>query len=192
MAKAQKNKRGRGRRLLSFVLFLVSAGLLFMGRHELLWGAKGYLLNRIDFLEIEGESDLPPASEARARPAEVAGVPDYEHSLRLPHEGSTLTCYRMVGFGNRLVVCSRKGLKRPEAIDEIIKERVIRGRLERLGDGPLDDRLRRMFQESGKIRLPSEGFLLTEEQAPLPSPVRLGFLALCLILCCLSAYGLIQ
>jgi hypothetical protein len=98
----------------------------------------------------------------------------------------------MVDFGNRLVVCTDRGLERPEAIDEIIKERTIRGRLERLKDSQLDGSLRRIFLKTSGIRLAEDGFLLHEERKPLPSPFKLGVLAFCLILCCFSAYRLIK
>ena len=174
------------------MLFLVAAGVVFWGRHELLWGVKGHLLDEVDFYRIERQSDLPPPGEARVRPAEVVGIPDYKNAPRLPSQGKTLTCFRMVDFGNRLAVCTDRGLKRPEAIDEIIKERTIQGRLERLKDSPLDGSLRRIFVRTGGIRLAEDGFLLYEDRKPLPSPFKLGVLGFSLILCCFSAYRLIK
>jgi len=192
MARARKKKRRSARKLASFAIFLVSAGVAFYGRYDLLWGGKGYLLGRIDFYRIENQSDLPSPSDSRVRPAKVVGIPDYKNSVRLPYNGKTLTCYRMVDFGNRLVVCSDKGLVKPRAIDEIIKERTIRGRLERLSRGPLEVRLRQDFQGLGGIRVQDDAFVLCEDKSPLPSPVKFGAFTLCLILCCFSAYRLIK
>lgn len=192
MAKARKNKKKSRGRLIPFLLFLVAAGLVFCGRHELLWGVKGYLLDEIDFYRIESQSDLPPSVGARVRPAEVAGIPDYKNAPRFPNEGRTLTCYRMVNFGNRLCVCTEKGLKSPKAIDEIIKVRTLRGRLESLTKSRMNDSLRSLFLKSGGIHLAEDAFLLYEDPTPLPSKVKVGFLFFCVILCCLSAYRLIK
>jgi hypothetical protein len=192
MAKSQKRGKGSRGRLLSLVVLLLAAGVFVWGRHDLVRGVRAYLLDGIDYLHVEQRSDLPLPSDFLPCPAEVNGIPDYEHLLRFPHQGSTITCYRMVGFENQLVVCSYKGLRRPEAIVEIIRERSIRGRLTRLGKSPLEDRLRRGFRKAGNIRIREEAFLLLEEDSPFPSRVRLGILAACLILCCLSAYRLIK
>ena len=194
MAKAKKKKKKkkpRGR-LFPFALFVLAAGFVFFGRHELLWGLKAYLIDRIDFYRIESQSDLPGSSEARVRPAEVAGIPDYKNAPRFPYEGRTLTCYRMVDFGNRLCVCTDKGLARPKAIDEIIKVRTLRGRLESLSKSGMNDSLRRVFLKTGNIRLAEDAFLLYEDPEPLPSSAKVGFLAFCVILCGLSAYRLIK
>jgi hypothetical protein len=193
MAKAgkkKKKKKPRGR-LVPFVLFVFAAGIVFFGRHELLWGLKGYLLGEIDFYRIESQSDLPASAGARVRPAEVAGIPDYKNAPRFPYEGRTLTCYRMVDFGNRLCVCTDKGLARPKAIDEIIKVRTLRGRLESLTKSRMNDSLRRLFLKTGSIRLAEDAFLLCEDPKPLPSKVKVSFFAFCAILCCLSAYRII-
>ena len=192
MAKARKKKKKSRGRLVPFLFFLIAAGLLFWGRHELLWGAKGYLLDEIDFYRIEGQLDLPSSAETRVRPAEAVGIPDYKNAPRFPNEGRSLTCYRMVNFGNRLCVCTDKGLARPKAIDEIIKVRTIRGRLEDLTKSRINDDLRRVFLKSGGIHLAQDAFLLYEDPAPLPSKAKVGFLAFCGILCCLSAYRLIK
>jgi hypothetical protein len=191
MAKARKKKGSRGR-LASLAVFLIAAGVVLYGRSDLLWGIRGYALDRIDFVRIERESDLPSGWGDRGRPAEVEGIPDYKNALRFSHAGKSLACFRMVDFGNRLVVCSDEGLKPPQAIDEIIRERRVRGRLERLGRSPLDDRLRKMFLQQGNIRLREDAFLLSEDEKPLPSPVRVGVLVFCLMVCCFSAYRLIQ
>jgi hypothetical protein len=190
-AKRKKKKKPRGR-LLPFVVFLVAAGFVFVGRHELLWGLKAYLLDEIDFHRIESQSDLPPSEPARVRPAEVAGIPDYKNTPRFPYEGKTLTCYRMVNFGNRLCVCTDKGLAKPKAIDEIIKVRTLRGRLESLNKSRMNDSLRRIFLKTGNIRLAEDAFLLYEDPKPMPSTGRVGFFAFCAVLCCLSAYRLIK
>ena len=191
MVKAKKKEKPVLRRFSSLVLFLLAAGFVFWGRGALLWGFKGYLLDEVDFYRIESESDLPPPGDDHVRPAEVVGIPDYKNAPRLPYQGETLTCYRMVDFGNRLVVCADKGLKRPEAIDEIIKERSIRGRLERLNKSQMNNSLRRIFLKVGSIRLAEDGFLLYEDPKPLPSKVKVGFFVSCLILCCFFGYRLI-
>jgi hypothetical protein len=192
MARARKKKKGPRGRLASLAVFLIAAGVVLYGRGDLLWGFKGYILGRIDFVRIEKESDLPSAWAGSEAPAEVEGIPDYKNVLRFPHTGKSLACFRMVGFGNRLVVCSDEGLKPPQAIDEIIKERRIRGRLERLGRSPMDDRLRTLFRQQGDIQVREDAFLLSEDEAPLPSPVGLGVFVFCLVVCCLSAYRLIK
>ena len=192
MAKSRKKAKASGRRVVSLVLFIAVAGVLFWGRHELLWGLKGYLLDRIDFLRIESQSALPPSSALRVGPAEVVGIPDYKNALRFPDRDKILTCYRMVDFGNRLCVCTEKDLAPPKAIGEIIKDRTIRGRLESLRKSPLGDSLRRLFLKTAGIRLAEDALLLHEDPTPLPSEVRVGFLAFCAILCCFSAYRLIK
>lgn len=193
MAKSKKKKKKPPRRrFLLMLLFIMAAGVVFWGRHELLWGLKGYFLDEIDFYRIGSQSDLPPSAKGHVGPAEIVGIPDYKNVPRFPNEGKTLTCYRMVDFGNRLVVCTDTGLKRPEAIDEIIKERTIRGRLESLKKSQLNDSLRRIFLKTGSIRLAEDAFLLYEDPKPLPSKARLGLLASCLILCCFFAYRLIK
>jgi hypothetical protein len=191
MAKSKKKKPPR-RRFILMLLFIMAAGVVFWGRHELLWGLKGHLLDEIAFYRIESQPDLPPSAEVRERPAEVVGIPDYKNVPRFPYQGKTLTCYRMVDFGNRLVVCADKGLKRPEAIDEIIQERTIRGRLASLKKSQLNDSLRRIFLKTGSIRLAEDAFLLYEDPKPLPSKVKLSLFASCLILCCFFAYRLIK
>ena len=192
MAKSRKKAKTSGRRLVSLILFLAVAGVLFWGRHEILWGLKGYLLDRIDFLRIESQSALPPSSFLRVGPAEVVGIPDYKNALRLPDKDKILTCYRMVDFGNRLCVCTGKDLVPPKAIGEIIKERTIRGRLEGLGKSPLGDRLRGSFLVTAGIRLAEDALVLYEDPTPLPSRVRAGLFAFCAVLCCLFAYRLIK
>lgn len=192
MAKVRKKQKKSRGRLIPFVLFLIASGLVFLGRHELLWGVKGYFLDEIDFDRIESQSDLPPSAEARARPAEVEGIPDYKNAHRFQNEGRALTCYRMVNFGNRLCVCTEKGLAKPKAIDEIIRVRTVRGRLESLTKSRMNDSLRRIFLETGSIHLAKDAFLLSEDPRPLPSKVKVGLLSFCVILCCLSAYGLIK
>jgi hypothetical protein len=192
MSKSKKKKKRPWRRSVLLVLFLVTAGFLFWGRHELLWGIQGYLLDRVEFFRVADQSDLPVPADTRPRPAEIVGIPDYKNVLRFPYKDEILTCYRMVDFGNRLCVCTEKGLTRPKAIDEIIKERTIRGRLERLEQSPLEDRLRRVFMKAGSIRLADGAFLLSEDRFPRPSILRVGFLCFCLILCCFSAYRLIK
>ena len=192
MAKSRKKAKASGRRVVSLILFLAVAGVFFWGRHELLWGLKGYLLDRIDFLRIESQSALPPSSVLRVGPAEVVGIPDYKNALRFPYKNKILTCYRMVDFGNRLCVCTEKGLATPKAIDEIIKEHTIRGRLEGLMKSPLGDSLRGLFLKTAGIRLAEDALLLYEDPMPLPSKVKVGFLALCAILCCFFAYRLIK
>jgi hypothetical protein len=193
MAKARKNRKKTARRRFSWlVLFLLAAGFVFWGRGDLLWGLKGYLLDEIDCLRIRSESDLPPSAEARVRPAEVVGIPDYKNAPRFPNAGMTLTCYRMVGFGNRLCVCTERGLASPNAIGEIIKARTIRGRLVPLKKSRLNDSVRRIFLKTGSIRLAEDVWLLYEDPTPLPSKGKLGFLAFCAVLCCFSAYRLIK
>ncbi len=192
MAKKKKTAKTPRSRFVWLLVLLLSAVVVFWARHELLWAVKGHLLGRIDFHPIENQSDLPPLDETRARPAEVVGIPDYKHSLRFPHEDGILTCYRMVDFGNRLIVCSEKGLKKPDDIRDIIQNRSITGRLESLRKSGLDQPLRRLFQKEGNIKLQADAFLLREDRFPVPPPVRLGILAFCLILCCFSAYKLIQ
>ena len=192
MVKPRKKKKTARQRFSSLVLFFL-AGVVFWGREDLLWGLKGYLLDETDYLRIRSESDLPAQSGVRGQPAEISGIPDYKNVVRFPYDGKTLTCYRMVGFRNRLIVCSDRGLKRPEAIDEIIKERTIRGSLETLSKSPLEDRLRKDLNEPGAgIRVRDDAFLLSEGKAPLPSPVTLGVLIFCMIACCFFAYRLIK
>jgi hypothetical protein len=193
MARSRKKRNGTGRgKVVALILFVIGGGALFWGRHELMWGLKGYVVGKIDFLEVEDEEGLPAPSEVQVRPTEAMGIPDYKNPIRFPYEGKTLTCYRMVGFRDRLVVCSDKGLKRPEAIGEIIKERSIRGRLERLNKSQMNDSLRRIFLKASSIRLAEDAFLLYEDPAPLPSKVKVGFLAFCVVVCCFSAYRLIK
>ncbi len=194
MAKGKKKKKKKGARgrAIALIVFLLAAGALVWGRHELLWGARAYLLGEIDYFRLTGQADLPSPSKSGPQPAEALGIPDYKNALRFPHEGETLTCYRMVDFGNRLVVCSGQGLKRPEAIQDIIQNRSITGTLESLKKSSLDLPLRRVFQKEGGIRLREDAFLLLEDRLPVPPPVRLGILAFCMILCCLSAYKLIK
>ena len=195
MAKSRKKKkktRPARHRLVSLMLFLAAAGILFWARQDLLWGIKGYLLREIDYCRIRSEADLPPRSGAGACPAEVVGVPDYKNVPRFPNEGVILTCYRMVGFGNRLCVCSEKGLAKPKAITEIIKSRTIRGRLETLQKSVLNTSLRRHFLKAGNIRLAEDAFLLTEDDRPLPSRGKMGLLAGCAFLCCFFAWRLIK
>ena len=174
------------------MLFLVAAGILFWGRQDILWGVKGYLLGDMDFCRIQSQSDLPPRSGAHACPAEVVGIPDYKNVPRFPNRGVILTCYRMVGFGNRLCVCSKKGLARPKAITEIIKSHTIRGRLEALKKSDMNDSLRRLFLKVGGIRLAEDAFLLYEDEKPLPSKGKMGLFAGCALLCCFFAWRLIK
>jgi hypothetical protein len=192
MARAGKKKEASRRRFVYLLLFLAAAGAVFFGRREFLWGLKGYVLDEIEFLRIQSQSDLPPRSEAGPRPAEVVGIPDYKNALRFPYKGKILTCYRMVDFGNRLCVCTGKGLASPKAIDEIIKDRTIRGRLESLKRSPLDESLRRVFLKFGGIPVEEDAFLLYEDPSPLPSAWRVCLLSLCLLLSCFFAFRLIR
>ena len=192
MARDRKKRRTSYRRIVSFALFLVTAAVLFVGRHEVLWGIQGYLLDHIDFFRIESEADLVRLSGTRGHPAEVVGIPDYKNMVRFPYEKKILTCYRMVGFENRLFVCKWNGLARPKAIDEIIQNRTVRGKLGGLNRSPLEDRLRRVFLRAGNIGVAEDAFLLLEDRRPLPSVLEVGFLSLCLILCCFFAYRVIK
>jgi hypothetical protein len=192
MAKSRKKRKTSRRRWLSFFLFLLTAAVVFTGRQDLLWGLQGYLLDRIDFVRVESPSDLPSGSGGPSRPALVVGIPDYKNQVRFPYERKILTCYRVVGFENRLCVCTEEELKAPEAIGEVIQSRTVRGRLEGLAGSPLEDRLRRLFWRASSIRLEENAFLLTEDPSPLPSLFKLGLLCLCLILCCFFAFRVIQ
>ncbi len=198
MAKRSKSKKKKTKRRISptratfFLLFLASAAVVLWDHQALVQGLRGYLLGRIEYDRIESRGDLPSGAEGGARAAEVIGIPDYKHVYRFPYEGVILTCYRIVDFGNRLCVCSDKGLARPEAIDEVIRKRTLRGRLEPLAKSPLRHRVRRVFLRGGKIRLPEDAFLLREDPTPLPSLSRLALPVTCLLLCCLFAYRVIK
>ncbi len=192
MGKRCKKDGTSTKRGFQFVLFLLAAGVVFWGRQELLWGIKGYFFDRIDYFSVKRQSSLPLPADPLPRAAKVIGIPDYKHAVQFSSGSENLTCYRMVDFENRLVVCSTKGLKRPEAIDEAIQERTIRGRLERFGRGPSEERLRGIFQKVGRIRIQENAFVLFEDESPLPSPVKFGVLTFCVLLCCFSAYRLIK
>ena len=192
MGKSRKKRKTSRATWVSFLLFLVTGAVVFLGRHELLWGLKGYLLDRIDFLRIESHSDLPGQSEGHVRPAVVKGIPDYKNEVRFPYKKKILTCYRMVGFENRLCVCSWKGLRAPKAIDEVIQSHTVRGRLEAFHGSPLEDRLHRLFLRVGSIRLEGNAFLLFEDRFPRPPLIKVGFLCTCLILCCFFACKVIK
>ncbi len=180
------------KRIFFLFIFIIMAVIVYMERTEFLFGLKGYLYGDTDIKEIQALGDLPPPKGLYPQDVKAIGIPDYKNVCRFSFQEEFLTCFRMVGFANRLLVCSDKGLDNPEAIDEIIKPRKFQGRLTRLNNSPYQKTLRRCFKKTGGVHLSSDGSLLLDGQSSLPPLKKIVFLSFCLVVCCFSFFRFLK
>lgn len=190
--RSRKTSSGRWKRAVSLALFAASGAFLYVHRCDLQLGVMAHLLRVAEPVSIEEERDLPSPRVCCERSARVVGIPDYKNLVRLPSEGGSLTCYRMLDFRNRVVVCSRSGLKPPEDIEEIIRKRSIEGGLVLLRRSPQQLPVRRGFRKAVGVSLPQDTFLLVEGKSPTPSREEFALLASALAICCFSLYRVIK
>ena len=190
--RSRKTSSGRWKRAVSLALFAASGAFLYVHRCDLQLGVMAHLLRVAEPVSIEEERDLPSPRVCCERAARVVGIPDYKNLVRLPSEGGSLTCYRMLDFRNRVVVCSRSGLKPPEDIEEIIRKRSIEGGLVLLRRSPQQLSVRRGFRKAVGVSLPQDTFLLVEGKSPTPSREEFALLASALAICCFSLYRVIK
>ena len=159
MKKSRKSKKRSGKKksgsrfgkLLLLFLFFLTAAVVYRERADLVGGVKTHLLRQSDPLVVKNIGDLPVVKGPDMQAVKTVGIPDYKNSYRFPFQQDMLTCYRMLGFENRMFVCTGEELKPPEEIDEIIRPRAVKGRLVRLDRSPLETPLRRGLKRTHRI-----------------------------------------
>lgn len=192
MKRGKKKRRAGALRFVFLALLATSGAILYWQRCDVVAGVRAYLL-RADALVVDEERDLPSSRSGCEKPARVAGIPDYRNLVRLPGEaGGTVTCFRVLDFGNRLLVCSPAGLKPPEDIEEIIRKRKFEGALVPLRKSPRQVAIRRGFRRAVGVSLSQDAFLLEEGMPAVPPVERFGILVMLAVLCCFSGYRVIK
>ena len=198
MANKKRKKRIEdktgGRVRLLFLLAAVLSGVpLLVLRCELIAGIRTYLLGSGRQV-IETAADLPSQPSACAVFAEAVGIPDYGNVFRLERRAGAggVACFRIVGFENRLVVCSPKGLNQPRDIEEIILKKRFSGSLDRLDRCPLNDSVRRAFRGKVGETLLRDAFLLEVGRNVAPSIPRSALFVFLAVVCFFSSYRAIK
>jgi len=177
-------KRGTwGRRLLLLCLFLLAAGVVFWQRGDLWTGLRVHARPWGTEVEIGDVNGLARSEKRSPGVVKVRGIPDYESRLRLLSGNGRINCFRMVGFENRLFVCSDRPLEEPEGIEDVLRERRFTGFLEPLSASRFREPLRQGFLKERGIRPAAGAQLLREGSLVGPSLLKTLLLAACVLLC---------
>ena len=179
-------------RIFFLILFIISAIVVYIQKDELIYGIEGYITGKGNLIEVRKVSDLKLPERSGIGMAKIMGIPDYASTCPVLDGDQAYTCFRMIDFSNRLAICSQKGLKAPEGIDEVIKPRILKGRLVKLQRMAFDKDLRRCLKRSSNISLSRNTLVLLEGQSSLPSIEKLAILGGCLLLSCFSLYRVIK
>ncbi|MEW6442112.1 MAG: hypothetical protein AB1640_14340 [bacterium] len=192
MKKSRKKRKTIWKRAASFVVFLGTAAFLYVNRCDLLATAVDYLRGNAGPAQIDDKADLPSGRTWCERPARVIGIPDYTNLVHVSSDGWKITCFRLLDFENRLIVCSPHGLKQPRDIEEIIRKRSLEGRLSLLRTSPLGATLRSRFSSRVGVELPEDAFLLREDSPSGRSPLWTAALTAAVVLFCFSLGSLVR
>jgi len=184
-----RKKNGFWGRAAYFLFFLGTGSFLYTQRCDLAAVLRAALQPNAQPLVVEGKDDLPPGGTCCDQPARVVGIPDYRNPVHLPVGGRQITCFRFLGFDNRLIACSPAGLKQPQDIEEIIRKRSLEGGLSLPRSSPLRASLQRGFRSRIGTELEPDSYLLWEERPRGPSPVKIASLVGAVLLC---GYSLIR
>lgn len=191
--KAKQPKTAGRARLLFLFAVLLSGSALYVLRCEIVAGVRTYFLG-IGSRQIETAVDLPAGPKRCSSPCEVVGIPDYANVFHAEPRGGgrKVTCFRIVSFENRLLVCTPKGLPQPRDIEEIIQKKRFSGALGRLDRSPLEASIRREFREKTGEGLPRDAFLLEVGKSAVPSARRFASLGFLAVVCFFSVYRAIK
>lgn len=190
--KAAPKKKSTVRKIVLLLLFIGTAAVVYMQRTELVTGIQGHLFGKEHTSVIKELRDIPSLKGFSSHTVRVLGIPDYGNIIRFPFRDKILTCFRMTDFGNRLFVCTEKGLKQPDEIGEVLTQRSVQGRLTALGKSRIRDTLKRGFQRSHRILPANDACLLFEDESSLPSVGKTLALFCCLFFCFFFLYRLIK
>ena len=190
--KVRKKKKKKGSKIVFFLLFVLTALLIYVQRDDLVAGIQGHFLGNERMSVIKELKDIPSPGGLVSQTASIVGIPDYGHTVRFPYREKILTCFRMTDFGNRLFVCTEKGLKQPEEIGDVLTQHSVQGKLTLLKKSRVQDTLSRGFQRSHRIFPADDACLLFEGESSLPSFAKTLVLCLCLIFCCFFLFRFIK
>lgn len=197
--KGRKKKSASGglagllKKAVLLLLFSACALVVYFEKADLYTGIRGRLPGQDRTEVVQKSADLPAAGAPVTSAVKAVGIPDYDHTVRFPDSrGDLLTCFRMTGFNNRLLVCTGKSLKKPEEIAEIIAARSFQGRLAPLGEHPMQETIRRSFEKTHRVRFPAGGWVLMEGSPHLPSLGKTLALSACAMLSIFFLIRIIQ
>jgi hypothetical protein len=161
---------------LLLILFLTSGVYFYYETPEWIGGINRFLIRKGP-VSLNGLEDLPKKKPISGMVYCVKGIPDYTHIMRQPRDGEVDSCFRVVGFQNKLLVCTRQ-LETPGSINEILTPQVFTGPLFLLEKTPLGEPLRRGFKRFHSIELPQIAYVLFDGVDTGPSLKK--FLLLCI------------
>jgi len=188
--KNKKKKRGRGK-VLSLVLLALGTGAYFYYEiPEWIGGINRFILRRAA-VTLGGPADLPLGRHGCGVRYAVKGTPDYTHVVRQPTDRGVDSCFRMVGFQNRLIVCARH-LETPASIDHLLTPQTFTGPLVLLEKTRLEEALRRGFKRFHNVEFPPSAYILFDGQDPGPSREHFLVLTLTGIVCIISCCEIIK
>ena len=179
-------------RNLFLILFIISVVVVYREKDALIYGIQGYLTGEGKSYEIRDPSDLSSLQELFASTVKVVGIPDYKNTCAITGADNHYTCFRILNFSNRLIVCTPKGLETPEAIDEVIKPKTMRGRLIWLDRTAVNKDVRRCLIKTRNISLSQDALILLEGRHTLPSVKKVALLFGCLLLACYSLFRVLR
>ena len=190
-ARTSKKRPAGGRWFLFLALFLVAAGLLYWQRGDLVSGLRVHGQSLMGTPEIADVAALTLAAELSPGVARVQGIPDYEGRVRVHSGQGMLTCFRMVGFENRIFVCTDGRLQEPEEVEDVLRELHFSGYLQSLAGSRLEEALTRQFVRERGIRPAPGAWILLTGGMEGPSLLKTVLLIGCLLLCILLLIGFI-
>ena len=147
-----------------FLVFVGAVVMIYLGRAELVSGIKGLMGEFMGVQVVNSLKDLPAPGVQSSRTVRVQGMPDYKNPCLFEFQGLEFTCFRMIDFENRLVVCALEGLETPKEIDQLLKPVSVRGQLIPLKGFPSEKELRRAFKQTSKISLDDRVFVLAKDR----------------------------
>jgi hypothetical protein len=169
--RATKSKKG----VRIFVVLFLGLGAVFcLQIREWKGGINKFLIHRGP-VELSRPVDLADLQLRYGVQYQVKGIPDYAHRLSRKVKGEANCCFRMVGFENRIVVCSRQ-LEVPTSIDQVLTPHTFAGVLLAMDKTSLGEQLRSGFRDSHGLDLPPKTFLLLDGAPTRPSLKKFLFL----------------
>jgi|YNPNPStandDraft_1061719.scaffolds.fasta_scaffold46282_3 hypothetical protein len=142
-------------------------------------------------VKVEGMQDLPEGRSTCGPPYTVRGIPDYTHRVKIHAGQKDKSCFRMVGFGNRLFVCADL-LAPPESIGDILTARAFTGHAYLADERPWGDLLRKEFKRSYNQGVPAQALVVMAGYDPERSSGRFVALTLTCLVCILSLWAIIH
>ncbi len=191
-AAKKKDKEPASGKMFFFVVLVAAVVLIFLGRMDFVAGIKGLMDEFVGGQVVESAKDLPAPGVQSSQTVRVQGIPDYKNPCSFKIRGLEFTCFRMIGFENRLVVCSPEGLKTPKGIDQLLKPVSARGHLIPLKGFPSEKEFRQLFKKTSKISLDDRVFVLAKDRISIRPYGKTIVLFGCLILGLFSLYRIIK